>query len=241
LAIETSFAYIRSLELTVFLQKVLSLLDFAYREKFWILPGQSRPLVLKLSLTGGNASSARLGFHYIGVKTQGRIKVDIPIRHASLYDPHKFTYLHPSGIVSYGILRPPSVNATCSNPNNTAPVLLALHGAGVDTDGPIMHKAFDHLPNLCAWIVAPSGVTSWSGDDWRKTPNFRKSCILTDPYIDSWCLADASAAIHSLPAWIEMTGWKGFGLDCAKILITGHSNGGLLDRSTEPLLVTVAK
>jgi hypothetical protein len=105
---------------------------------------------------------------YVGLKAQGFLKVEIPIRHTSLYNPHKITYLHPSGIVSYGILRPPSVNATCSNLNTPAPVILVLHGAGVDTDGPIVRKAFDPLPNLCAWILAPSGVTSWSGDDWRK-------------------------------------------------------------------------
>lgn len=79
-------------------------------------------------------------------------------------------YLHPSGVVSYAVIRPPSPTAPCApNPDNKLPILLALHGAGVEADGPQSKEQYNALPDLCSWLVLPSGVTSWSGDDWRKT------------------------------------------------------------------------
>jgi hypothetical protein len=93
--------------------------------------------------------------------------VPIQINHVSRYDAHKVTHLHPSGIVSYSVLRPPSLSASCSSSVVSAPVMILLHGAGVEADSPIVKKALDPLPDLCAWVLIPSGITTWSGDDWR--------------------------------------------------------------------------
>jgi hypothetical protein len=78
------------------------------------------------------------------------------------------THLHPSGIVSHSILRAPSPNATCVDSSRPAPALIFLHGAGVEVDSSTIRNTFDQLPDLCAWVLCPSGVTTWSGDDWRK-------------------------------------------------------------------------
>lgn len=84
-------------------------------------------------------------------------------------EAQKITYLHPGGIISYAILRPPS-NRVLDGVNHTTslPVLLSLHGAGVETDSEAVRHSFDEAPDLRAWLLFPSGVTSWSGDDWRK-------------------------------------------------------------------------
>ena len=88
---------------------------------------------------------------------------------ACLHDPHKLTFLHPSGIVSYAILRAPS-DKVCRDVDlkSRLPVLLGLHGAGLEADSDRMRKALAPLSNLPAWVLFPSGVTSWSADDWRE-------------------------------------------------------------------------
>jgi hypothetical protein len=78
------------------------------------------------------------------------------------------THLHPSGIVSFSLLRAPALNATCVDSSNPAPGLVMLHGAGVNVDSTMMRNTFDQLQDVCAWVICPSGVTTWSGDDWRK-------------------------------------------------------------------------
>jgi hypothetical protein len=46
-------------------------------------------------------------------------------------------------------------------------VLVVLHGAGLEADSERVRHMLDASPELCAWLLFPSGVTSWSGDDWR--------------------------------------------------------------------------
>lgn len=130
-----------------------------------------------------------------------------PSVHPEVGDKHKITFLHSSGIVSWAILRPPP-NGTCGEISKfSLPVLLALHGAGVNADQ--VKDVFDPLPDLCAWFVFPQGGSSWAGDDWHQ-----------------WGLADVEAAIASIPAWIERVGWTGSGVDIDRWLVIGHSNGG---------------
>lgn len=82
--------------------------------------------------------------------------------------PQKITYLHPGGIVSYAILRAPSNEALHkTEPDAKLPIVLGLHGAGVEADSDLVRNSFAGAPDLQAWVLFPSGVTSWSGDDWR--------------------------------------------------------------------------
>lgn len=86
-------------------------------------------------------------------------------------EPQKITYLHPGGIVSHAILRPPSDKILHAiDPRSSLPVVLGLHGAGVETDSAQVRHSFDEAPNLRGWVLFPSGVMPWSGDDWRKCP-----------------------------------------------------------------------
>lgn len=137
-----------------------------------LAPGQTRPLAFSLRLR-----SAGLGVQFtIMYKKEDEssfalsdvVSFDFVVR--SPYDPHKVTFLHPSRTVSYTILRPPSKSA-CQDVgvHNALPIMLALHGAGVEADSRQVRCSFDAAPNLDCWLVFPTGMTPWSGDDWRKS------------------------------------------------------------------------
>lgn len=176
-------------------------------------PGQTRPLPFSIALQDPSASFFQLKVEYNIASKQAEPHVLVTsgsIRKRSLHDPHKFTFLHPSGIVSYAILRPPAQNAGCSRTSgSSAPVLLQLHGAGLEADSDLVAHALDPLPDLCAWVLFPTGVTPWSGDDWH-----------------TWGFADVQAAIRSVPLWIEAVNWQGIDVDMERWLVSGHSNGG---------------
>lgn len=211
---------------------------------------QTRPLAFEISLPSSSSSTQprslswysflHLKFTYTKVgdhDAKGDVKAEThtlnlthPLIHTSISSPHKITFLHPGGIVSYAILRPPLSNITCQasnashskqlNPINTEdengrkideklPIILALHGAGLEASNPMVAHSLDEVQDLCAWVLFPTGVTVWSGDDWH-----------------TWGFADVEAAVAYIPRWIESVGWDGYGVDVDRWVVTGHSNGG---------------
>ncbi|KAF2427163.1 hypothetical protein EJ08DRAFT_689074 [Tothia fuscella] len=178
-----------------------------------VAPGQTRPIVFKMATSGLNATGpipdtpVTLYYRSKGTNQSQTLTFPLSLQRKSTYEPHRVTHKHPGGIVSYAILRPPSTNATCKG--DSAPVFLQFHGAGVEADNGIVAHSLDPLPDLCAWVLYPTGVTPWSSDDWH-----------------NWGFADVEAAIASIPEWITATGWKGIGVDTDKWFISGHSNGG---------------
>ncbi|PLB43097.1 hypothetical protein P170DRAFT_451196 [Aspergillus steynii IBT 23096] len=119
----------------------------------------------------------------------------------------RITYLHPANIVSYAILRPPPEHL-CHG-HESLPVILGLHGAGLEADSMQVRQMLDDAYGVCAWMLFPSGVTSWSGDDWHE-----------------WGSSDIKAAIDAVPQWIRNLHWEGPNLSHANWVVTGHSNGG---------------
>lgn len=182
-----------------------------------IASGQSRPVPFRVACVPGAPYSGQIdvGFSYLpssdNTDDQTVFVSGFPKSLRSKHDPQKITYLHPGGMVSYAILRPPSQKAlkTCKSREDKLPVLLALHGAGVEADSDQVRQSFDDLPDLCAWLLFPTGVTAWSSDDWH---NFG--------------FADIQNAVHAIPTWIEQNSWNGPGVDTERWLVTGHSNGG---------------
>lgn len=138
------------------------------------MPGQTRPiafLISRFDLHGVNATSVEFALEqHVSPDLSKRITTNftIPLHRAEIFSPHKVTHLHPSGIVSYAVLRPPARNATCSANQKMAPVFLMFHGAGLDASSDIVAHTLDSLPSICAWVLYPTGVSPWSGDDWRK-------------------------------------------------------------------------
>ncbi|KAF2016421.1 hypothetical protein BU24DRAFT_422761 [Aaosphaeria arxii CBS 175.79] len=176
-----------------------------------VIAGQTRPISFSVTLPGKNASSIHyiISYRVIGHGTQSHVLgVSQQLTKGSIYNAHKFTFLHPGGVVSYAMLRPPAKNVTCEGVS-AFPVLVANHGAGVEVSDPMAAHVFDALPDLCAWVLLPSGVTPWSGDDWH-----------------NWGFTDLEAAVASIPHWIEDVSWGGPGVDVDRWIMTGHSNGG---------------
>ena len=138
-----------------------------------LIPGQARPLVVRIAFSGLKLSQfdLEIWWHSSQSSSQERkcINVRCQLMGRKLHEPHKITYLHPNGTVSYAILRPPSAKACLNVPKRQSmPIILNLHGAGLDVDDHQVRSMLDPVPDLPGWLISPSGVTTWSGDDWRE-------------------------------------------------------------------------
>jgi predicted esterase len=182
-----------------------------------IAPGQSRPIAFRVAFLPGTPLFRSIDLevsYHTASKEHEKLQVWVSASPRSVqrkHEPQKFTYLHPGGMVSYAVLRPPSPMAleSCKPTNGKLPVLLALHGAGLEADDDLVRHALDPLADLCAWVLFPTGVTPWSGDDWH-----------------TWGSADVEAAVNAIPDRIEHNSWTGPGVDTDRWLVVGHSNGG---------------
>ncbi|OAL25655.1 hypothetical protein AYO22_04644 [Fonsecaea multimorphosa] len=178
------------------------------RQDIHLAPGQSRPVKMIFKAGFRLDESLKFILSYSGQDAAlNEVTFTTKLEHADISSLQRITFLHPSGTVSYAMLKPPSAaNAT---KDDRLPVLLNLHGAGVEAGGPLSRHMFDDAAHLPAWILTPTGMSPWSGDDWH-----------------TWGFADAQAAVAAIPDWIDSTGWNGPGVYSDKLLIAGHSNGG---------------
>lgn len=106
------------------------------------------------------------------------------------------------------MLRPPQ-HQNLTDDHEQLPILLNLHGAGLEAADPQLTRSLDAVSDLPVWTLFPTGGSPWSGDDWHV-----------------WGWMDVDAAINSLPEWIKDTKWQGPNVDTSKWLVAGHSNGG---------------
>lgn len=142
------------------------------REPLLLAGHQTRPLMFEVSLERPDGDSFG---HQFSVDVVYRIAhgddrtqhFHISLEETSFSEAQRFTYLHPSNIVSYAILRPPPLDRCASDED--LPVIAVLHGAGLAADSLHAREMLDASYGICAWMLFPSGVTSWSGDDWRKS------------------------------------------------------------------------
>lgn len=175
----------------------------------WLAPGQSRPIKIHLDFKAGSADAVNFRLKYTPEDAApSHLTFTGKLSHADISAPHKVTFLHPSGAVSYAILRPPSVNQYFQE-SEGLPVLVNLHGAGVEADSSFVRDMFEKIPDLPAWVLSPAGMSEWSGDDWH-----------------TWGFADVEAAINMTAQWAENAEWRGPSVCLDKVLVVGHSNGG---------------
>ena len=177
-----------------------------------IAPGQSRPIVFHIEMDDceSNRVTKTFAFRKSGVDSMRKIEtLNFELTRRSLSEPHKMTFLHPSGTVSYAILRPPSDIGKKGGSETALPVLLNLHGAGLEADSHQVRHMLDSVPDVRAWTLFPTGMSPWSGDDWH-----------------TWGFADVRAAILAISDWIENVSWDGPGVLTYKWFVSGHSNGG---------------
>ncbi|KAL4927822.1 uncharacterized protein BDV17DRAFT_118898 [Aspergillus undulatus] len=178
-----------------------------------LAPYQTRPLAFRITADSLAHTGSKVKIHY-------RISQDETIRtqsfHLELIErsltlPQRLTYLHPAGVVSFSILRPPSLDSPCVANHSTRPlpIIIGLHGAGLEADSEQVRGMLDAAYGICAWMLFPSGVTSWSGDDWH-----------------TWGVADIRAAVGAMREWIGAVGWSGPGILADEWVVVGHSNGG---------------
>ncbi len=172
-----------------------------------LAPGQSRPLKLTFDVAVKLNQFVSFELKYSVDGTDHVVSLIVNLEHTYEGAMQKITFLHPSGAVSYAMLRPPSASGTSAR--EQVPVLLVLHGAGVEASGSEARHSFDDALELPAWVLIPAGMSPWSSDDWH-----------------TWGFADAQAAVASIPEYINSNDWKGPGVDGDKILVAGHSNGG---------------
>ena len=137
-----------------------------------IAPGQSRPLPFKLNMERVCIKcqiSFRVAYGIDGsFQTSYTREVALQIASRSIDEPHKITFLHPAGIVSYAILKPPPLIAEKeSGIDQPLPILLNLHGAGLEADSHQVRHMLDSISDISAWVIFPTGGSPWSGDDWR--------------------------------------------------------------------------
>lgn len=133
--------------------------------------GQTRPVAVRILDVPTNLTALKFSFVYSSADSSllsFSVEVSHDLKVRSIYDTHKVTYLHPGSIVSYVMLRPPQTNISlpCA-PDQDFPVFLQLHGAGLEAEIDQVAHAMDSVPDLCGWVLFPTGVTPWSGDDWR--------------------------------------------------------------------------
>ncbi|GAB7353384.1 hypothetical protein MBLNU459_g3861t1 [Dothideomycetes sp. NU459] len=182
-------------------------------ERVRVASGQTRPVAFVIQCNGICSPDIEILIEYevAGSRhpTQSYLRVPYRIPQRDIHDPHKMTFLHPGGMVSYAILRPPLENVSCPLHGDLLPILMQLHGAGLEADSDLVKHALDPLPDLCAFTLFPTGSTPWSGDDWH-----------------AWGFADVQAAVDALPGWVYHTGWQGPKVDVHRWLVSGHSNGG---------------
>ncbi|KIW18297.1 hypothetical protein PV08_02585 [Exophiala spinifera] len=177
----------------------------AFEGSVAVAPGQSRLVRMRIDNLRDPAKTIKLVFNYAFPDANPRsVAYEAQLRHANHSSLQKLTFLHPSGAVSYATLRPPPRTV-----DREAPILLNLHGAGVDADGDLARHMFEDAPHLPAWVLTPTGMTSWSSDDWH-----------------TWGFADALTAVDAITEWVSLVKWQGPDPYTSRILVTGHSNGG---------------
>ena len=185
-----------------------------------IVPGQTRLMSFEMRLRqNASCESVTLAISYDVARletqtqicmAQNVIHVRASLKRRRIEDSQKITFRGPGGVVSYAILRPPSSETLNEATDSTKlPVLLALHGAGLDADSQASRHSLDAARDLPVWTLFPTGGTLWSGDDWHH-----------------WGWADVESAIKAIPTWIQTLRWIGPDVDIERWLVVGHSNGG---------------
>ena len=185
-----------------------------------LAPGQSRQLAFRLSSQGPSLHSISLKITFTARNCHESLLSTVlchKFRVRSIHSPHKFTFLHPSGTVSYAILRPPS-RAISAIRRSRLPILLNLHGAGLEADSDQVRHMLDPVPDLPAWILFPTGVTPWSSDDWRNFFStqgpwpFKLTAIQTPGVLPTWKQPQQQFQIGSIllvgkdPQWTLIDG-----------------------------------
>lgn len=136
-----------------------------------LAPRQTRAIGFRFEKDAAISSQLSFTVTYLvddDIKIHRAPQVTITVPQKTFTELQKLTFLLPSGVVSYAMIRPPPRDIYDNNDRKCLPVLIGLHGAGDKADGELVRHMLDGAGDIRAWTILPSGVTAWSGDDWRK-------------------------------------------------------------------------
>ncbi|KAJ3283781.1 hypothetical protein HDU79_008768 [Rhizoclosmatium sp. JEL0117] len=180
-----------------------------------LAPGQVYPLPIDVDFESEEAHGAiltsihfEIDFYDLDQKDHFVVKsAQFPIRMRTWGEAYKITFLDYDNVVHYAMALPP--NKPCSSVGEArCPVILALHGAGVEAESPFWTEAYKRQDY--AWILFPTGRTPW-GFDWHG-PSF----------LNVESALHALSHLHGVPPLIAET----IGINPDKLVYSGHSNGG---------------
>lgn len=140
-----------------------------------IQPGQIRPIPLQLiqntALLIGDYQTFDLKFHIIHKGHYHPLSFSHEVTSCrDATSPFTITFASPleppqgrePALASYAVVVPPKdLDAGNKSP---PPVILALHGAGVDVENRFWAEAMPKVPGM--WAVLPTGKNEW-GEDWH--------------------------------------------------------------------------
>jgi hypothetical protein len=140
-----------------------------------IQAGQIRPIPLQvvqssaIAIKKGQTLDLKFhiihGGHYFSLDFSHTLTI-----HHDIDAPFTFTFASPleplqgqePALVSYAVAVPPKDNRPADS--SLPPVMLALHGAGVDVENGFWAQAMPKIAGL--WAVLPTGKNEW-GEDWH--------------------------------------------------------------------------
>ncbi|KAJ3300309.1 hypothetical protein HK104_002128 [Borealophlyctis nickersoniae] len=176
-----------------------------------LAPGQIYPVPLNISVAGDKTPSAlKIEFDLadLGSTHQWTMTVgDFPLTQRVWGNVYKMTFQDYDHSIHYAMVRPPK--RTCTTfPEKKCPVMLTLHGAGVEAASTYWTDAYKQQEY--AWLLYPTGRTPW-GYDWHG-PSYHNVIAALD-------------ALHLLPG-VPSDLESEMGVNRQRLIYTGHSNGG---------------
>lgn len=121
-------------------------------------------------------------------------------------EPIRYTFLDGDGSVQFAVATPPTSDCASGTPD--PPIVVALHGAGVDVRIPWL-AASVRRQRAGVWTVFPTGRSPW-GHDWHGSS-------LRNVFAAVEALGDLHRRIFPHSACRP---------DAQKLIVLGHSNGG---------------
>ncbi|KAF8938527.1 hypothetical protein BGZ58_000719 [Dissophora ornata] len=185
-----------------------------------LFPSTHRPLAIRLEKFGRHSGSLDFSLQFDletvatnseSVALRGILETDvINIEQRTWGEVYKYTFLDFDGTVHYAAAIPPSDPS--SQPTNSAPVLVALHGAGVEVaQSPFWLSEYKQRERT--WIVLPTGRSPW-GYDWHGA-SIKNVMYAIQNLADT--LPGVPESLKNLP---------GMKPDPERLFMAGHSNGG---------------
>ena len=127
-----------------------------------LAPGQTFPIPIQITFNKLNLfpTSIRIQVDMLDLDTGDAFKVDFGVfslKNRSWGQGFKMTHLGYDFSIQYAMVKPP--RQPCSSSRAKCPIVVALHGAGVEVNSDFWVSAVNQ--QNYAWVVFPTGRTSW--------------------------------------------------------------------------------